>query len=286
VALIFLLFGAHDLAMTQFLIESLTVILFVLAFYHLPQFAQLSSVRSRLRDIVIALSVGALMTTLVLSAVAVTLYPSIAAYFMAQSLPLAHGRNIVNVILVDFRGVDTLGEITVLGVAAIGVFALLKFGRTVNHEPTNSGNLADGQAGGVTSLIFKTTARFLMPLLLLFSVFLFVRGHNEPGGGFAAGLVAATALALYSIAFSASAARRVLRVEPHGLIGLGLLAALISGLLSVAAGQPFLTGAWGYLHLPGFGQVEVGTPMLFDLGVYLAVMGVTLSVILALEEAE
>ena len=126
VSLIYLLFGAPDLAMTQFLIESLTVILFVLAFYHLPHFAQLSSRASRLRDLAIALLAGGLMTTLVLSAVGIQLYPRISSYFVENSLPLAHGRNVVNVILVDFRGIDTMGEITVLGIAAIGVYALLK----------------------------------------------------------------------------------------------------------------------------------------------------------------
>ena len=126
VSLIYLLFGAPDLAMTQFLIESLTVILFVLAFYHLPHFAQLSSRASRVRDLAIALLAGGLMTTLVLSAVGIQLSPSISGFFVENSLPIAHGRNIVNVILVDFRGIDTMGEITVLGIAAIGVYALLK----------------------------------------------------------------------------------------------------------------------------------------------------------------
>ena len=126
VSLIFLLFGAPDLAMTQFLIESLTVILFVLAFYHLPHFTELSSTGSRLRDILIALLAGGLMTFLVLSAVGVQLYPSISNYFIEAALPSAHGRTSVNVILVDFRGFDTMGEITVLSVAAIGVYVLLK----------------------------------------------------------------------------------------------------------------------------------------------------------------
>lgn len=126
VALLYLLFGAPDLAMTQFLIESLTVILFVLVFYRLPRFAQLSPPRSRLRDAAVALLGGGLMTVLVLSAVGIQLQPSISGYFVEHSLPLAYGRNIVNVILVDFRGLDTLGEITVLGVAAAGVYALLK----------------------------------------------------------------------------------------------------------------------------------------------------------------
>jgi multicomponent Na+:H+ antiporter subunit A len=126
VALIYATFGAPDLAMTQFLVEALTVVLFVLAFYHLPHFARLSPRRTRLRDAIIALAAGSLMSLLVMSAAGVQLAPSIAVYFAENSLPLAHGRNIVNVILVDFRGLDTLGEISVLAIAAIGVYALLK----------------------------------------------------------------------------------------------------------------------------------------------------------------
>lgn len=134
VALIFLLFGAPDLAMTQFAIESLTVILFVLAFYHLPKFKQLSPRSSRIRDVVIALLAGGLMTALVLFAVDIQVSQSISSYFVENSLPLAHGRNIVNVILVDFRGMDTMGEITVLGIAGIGVYALLKLRKGKGRE--------------------------------------------------------------------------------------------------------------------------------------------------------
>jgi multicomponent Na+:H+ antiporter subunit B len=138
----------------------------------------------------------------------------------------------------------------------------------------------------MTSLILRTTARYLTPLLLLFSAFLFWRGHNQPGGGFAAGLVAAAPFALLSIALGAAEARRVLQVETHVLIGIGLLTALSSGVIGMLAGYPFLTGMWGYLNLPGFPPVEVGTPVLFDLGVYLLVIGVALSIIFVLEEAE
>ena len=126
VSLIYILYGAPDLAMTQFLIESLTVILFVLAFYHLPQFTHLSSRRSRVRDLLIASLAGGLMAALVLSATGVLFYPTISDFFVENALPLGHGRNIVNVILVDFRAFDTMGEITVLGIAAIGVYVLLK----------------------------------------------------------------------------------------------------------------------------------------------------------------
>ncbi len=129
IALIFLQFGAPDLAMTQFLIESITVVLFVFAFYHLPRFDPLGPPGPRLIHAIVAVLVGALMTGLVLSAVRVDLFPSISEYFIENSVSLAHGRNIVNVILVDFRGIDTLGEITVLAVAAAGVYAILKYRR-------------------------------------------------------------------------------------------------------------------------------------------------------------
>ncbi|MBM4461434.1 MAG: DUF4040 domain-containing protein, partial [Chloroflexi bacterium] len=126
VALIYTLFGAPDLAMTQFAIETLTVFLFVLVLYRLPRFANFSGRRARIRDALVALTAGGLMTALVLVATAVPLTSRLSPFFAENAVPLARGRNIDNVILVDFRGLDTLGEITVLAVAAIGVYALLK----------------------------------------------------------------------------------------------------------------------------------------------------------------
>ncbi|MCS7283249.1 MAG: putative monovalent cation/H+ antiporter subunit A [Anaerolineae bacterium] len=135
VALIYMLFGAPDLAMTQFAVETLTVILFVLVVYRLPRFAALSSRRTRLRDALLALLAGGLMTVLVLMVTALSREPHLARFFAQNSWLLAKGRNVVNVILVDFRGLDTLGEITVLGVAAIGVYALLRLILTPTPGP-------------------------------------------------------------------------------------------------------------------------------------------------------
>lgn len=135
IALIFILRGAPDLAMTQFVVETLTVILFVLALHHLPPFSQLSSRRSRARDALVALLAGGLMTALVLFTARVQPYPSISGYYAEKSVPMAHGRNIVNVILVDFRGLDTLGEITVLAVAGVGAHALLKLRAGRRRQP-------------------------------------------------------------------------------------------------------------------------------------------------------
>jgi multicomponent Na+:H+ antiporter subunit B len=136
----------------------------------------------------------------------------------------------------------------------------------------------------MTSLILRTATRFLLPLLLLFSLFLLIRGHNEPGGGFSGGLVAAAAFVLYRFAFGVEDARRVLPVEPQALIGVGLLVAVAAGSLPLLAGRPVMTGLWGQVFVPGFGDLDIGTPLLFDLGVYLAVVGVTVSIILPLAE--
>lgn len=138
IALLYLLYGAPDLAMTQFLIETLTVILFVVAFYHLPQFSTLSTSKGRLRDAFIALFAGVMMTMLVLSSIGGQVFTSISQYYAENSYTLSHGRNVVNVILVDFRGMDTLGEITVLGIAAAGVIALLKLRHHRERKERNS----------------------------------------------------------------------------------------------------------------------------------------------------
>lgn len=136
----------------------------------------------------------------------------------------------------------------------------------------------------MTSLILSTATRYLLPLLLLFSIFLLLRGHSEPGGGFAGGLVAAAAFALYAIAHDLAAAQKVLRVNPRMLIAVGLLVAVSSGLISLLMGYPFMTGLWGSRSLPVLGKV--GTPLLFDIGVYLVVIGITLLIIFSLAEEE
>jgi multicomponent Na+:H+ antiporter subunit B len=136
----------------------------------------------------------------------------------------------------------------------------------------------------MSDIILQTATRLIFTLLLLFSLFLLVRGHNEPGGGFIAGLVAAGGFALHAIAYDVAEARRAIRVEPRLLIGAGLLLAAASGTLSWWQGQPFLTGQWLWLVWPGPEPLAVGTPLIFDLGVYLVVIGVTLTIVFALAE--
>jgi len=124
----------------------------------------------------------------------------------------------------------------------------------------------------------------MLPLLLLFSIFVLLRGHNDPGGGFTGGLVAAAAFSLYALSANVEAARTLLRFDPHTLVGIGLLLALGSGAWALLLGQPFMAEQWATLHLPALGETEIGTPLIFDIGVYLVVLGVTLMMILTLAE--
>jgi multicomponent Na+:H+ antiporter subunit B len=136
----------------------------------------------------------------------------------------------------------------------------------------------------MNSFILRVTIRYLLPLLLLFSVYTFLRGHNEPGGGFAAGLIAAASLSLYTIAYGAKRARQVLSFDPRILIGSGLLLALTSGLIPILLGKPFLTGVWFKIPTPGNASFHLGTPFFFDLGVFFVVAGVTLMFVFIFEE--
>ena len=134
------------------------------------------------------------------------------------------------------------------------------------------------------SLVLKTATRYLIPLMLMFSVFLLLSGHNAPGGGFVGGLLASAAFSLYAIAYGFDVARDTLTIEPRRLIGVGLSLALLSGLLSIALGYPFMTGKWDTTELPAIGKL--GTPLMFDTGVYILVLGVTLMIVFSLAEAE
>jgi len=134
------------------------------------------------------------------------------------------------------------------------------------------------------SIILSTAVKYLIPLLLIFSFFLLLRGHNEPGGGFVGGLVAASAYALYAIANGVSEAKKFMKVDPISLIAVGLLIALISGLISVAWGQNFMTGLWMEEKIPVIGKL--GTPLLFDIGVYILVLGISTKIIFSLAEEE
>lgn len=132
------------------------------------------------------------------------------------------------------------------------------------------------------SIILKTATRLLMPLMLLFSIFIYLRGHNEPGGGFIGGLIAAAAFTLYGLAEGIPRARDLLKVDPQVVMGTGLLMAVLSGIIPLTRGLPFLTGIWGEREYPVLHKL--GTPLLFDTGVYLTVIGITLLIVFELSE--
>lgn len=192
------------------------------------------------------------------------------------------GTNVVNVTLVDFRAFDTLGEITVLGIAGLAIFALL--------EPAAHGvagrRLREWRSGDRFSperhpMMFVMATRLLLPLALLVGIYIFLRGHNQPGGGFIAALIFSIAILLQYLAsgFDWTDVRR--RIGEHQLIGFGVLIAVATGLGSLVFGAPFLTSSFGYVHLPLIGEFELATAMLFDLGVACVVVG---AVMMALEQ--
>ena len=135
----------------------------------------------------------------------------------------------------------------------------------------------------MTSIILRTATRYMFPPLLVFSIYVLLRGHHYPGGGFVGGLFAGSAFALYALAFDVASARRVLRLDPRDISAYGLALAFLSGLPGLFSNHPFLTGTWWNLHLPGM-ELHIGTPMIFDIGVYLVVLGVLLTLVFALGE--
>jgi len=276
VALVFARFSAPDLALTQLSVEVVTIILLILALFFMPDRtpAESSSLRS-FRDLILAGGFGT-MIALLTYAVLTRPYESIASFFLENSVSGGGGTNVVNVILVDFRGFDTLGEISVLAIAAVGIYGLL-YGLHLPHPLRDYG----GRLWSTDShpMVLDTLARALLPMALLISVFIFLRGHNLPGGGFIAGLITAVALILQYISHGVTWAQQRQPFSYHGIAGLGVLTAGLTGLGSWLFGYPFLTSAFDHFHLPFIGEFELATAMLFDLGVYLAVVGATLLIL-------
>ena len=279
VALTFVKFSAPDLALTQLSVEVVTIVLLLLALYFLPQTSPAESGTLRQgRDLLLAAAAG-LGAGALTWAVLTRPYETIAGYFLANSVPGGGGTNVVNVILVDFRGFDTLGEITVLAIAAIGIFALVEGLRLTAPEAD-----ADQRpwSWDVHPVILAAFSRLLLPLALLVAIFVLLRGHNLPGGGFIAGLITAVALITQYLANGIAWTRTRMSTKLHPLTGIGLLIATLTGLGSWVFGYPFLTSTFTHVHWPLVGEFELASAMLFDLGVYLVVVGVTLVILLRL----
>ena len=285
-SLTFLAFSAPDLALTQLSVDIVSTVLLLMGLALLPQTSprETPALRKGLQAL-LALGCGAAMsviTWLVLTRD----HESISWYFLEQSLPKGGGSNVVNVILVDFRGYDTMGEITVLGIAAIGVLALMD-----GMHARKPGMDPEGRLWTFAQhpLLLRVAASVVLPLALVFSLYIFMRGHNLPGGGFIAGLITAVALVLQFMSLGQARAEQLLRAGGGRRfvrwIGAGLGIAGLTGVGAFVLGRPFLTSAFGHPHVPLLGELPLATAALFDLGVYLTVVGSTLLTISVLGQA-
>jgi multicomponent K+:H+ antiporter subunit A len=279
VSLIFIKFSAPDLALTQLSVEIVTIVLLLLALYFLPQQAAPEREPARAwRDGMIALLAGG-GTAALAWAVLTRPYDTIAGYYLENSVPGGGGSNVVNVILVDFRGYDTLGEITVLALAGLGIVAMLQGMKLPAPSRDDAGRVWDADAHPT---IMATLTRILLPLALLVAVFILLRGHNQPGGGFIAGLITSVALIVQYLANGAAWTHRRMASDSHPLIAWGLAVAAFTGLASWLFGYPYLTSTYGHLDWPIVGEFELASAMAFDLGVFLVVVGATLMILVNL----
>lgn len=276
VALAFLQFSAPDLALTQISVDVVTTILMLLALNLLPKTTPPELSRAvRWRDGCLAGLAGLGMAGLAY-AVMTRDGASISDYYLAQSKPGGGGTNVVNVILVDFRGYDTFAEIIVLGIAALAIYALLDPALKGGAVRRIKALLPKEEARDAHPLLLVVATRVLLPLSLVVGVYIFLRGHNEPGGGFIAGLVVAIALIMQYIASGYGWAADRMRVDSQSLIGAGVAIAGLTGMGAFIFGRPFLTSTFSYLTWPVVGTFEMASAMAFDLGVFLTVVGVML----------
>ena len=299
----FLWFSAPDLALTQISVELVTTVLILLGLRWLPQRDERLRVRPRgtrrrrLRDLLLSLLAGGGMAWLAFAMMSRDFPQSTSTFFLERALTEGGGTNVVNVMLVDFRGFDTFGEIVVLGIVAITVYALLRRFRpareTMDLPPQQRALPADLQTDLLNPRNAQDTAvrylmvpavlvRLLLPFAAVVSAYIFIRGHNEPGGGFVAGLVLSVALILQYIISGVEWVEAHLPLVPRRWIATGLLCALATGAGAVALGYPFLTTHTAHLHLPWLGDVHVASALFFDIGVFTLVVGSTLLILTAI----
>ncbi|MCO7520348.1 MULTISPECIES: monovalent cation/H+ antiporter subunit A [unclassified Pseudomonas] len=302
----FVWFSAPDLALTQLAVEVVTTVLILLGLRWLPRRiegvsplpgSQDRARLRRLRDLVLAVLVGGGMALLSYAMLTRPTPNDISSFYLSRALPQGGGTNVVNVMLVDFRGFDTLGEITVLVAVALTVFALLRRFRPPKESmqlpaqqrqlaPDVVTDLVNPRHATDTALGFMMVpaalVRLLLPIALLVSMYLFMRGHNQPGGGFVAGLVMSVAFILQYMVAGTQWVEAQMSLRPLRWMGTGLLCATLTGAGAMLLGYPFLTTHTAHLHLPLLGDVHVASALFFDIGVYTVVVGSTLLILTAL----
>ncbi len=306
-SLTFVWFSAPDLALTQLTIEVVTAVLLLLGLRWLPrrderyvqeQRQTATAHIRRLRDILLATACGLGLAAITYAVLTRPPVAGISPFFTEQALPLGGGLNVVNVILVDFRGFDTLGEITVLGIVALTVFALLRRFRPAPESVLlpNQQRVQDAADGleekHVTNpaailpagymMLPAVLVRLLLPLATLVSLFFLLRGHNAPGGGFVGGLILATSIILQYLVGGTVWVESHLRIHPQYWIAIGLLSAAAAGTGAWLAGTPFLTSHAWHGELPLLGELHLSSVLLFDIGVYMLVVGTTMLMLVAI----
>ncbi|WP_321371114.1 monovalent cation/H+ antiporter subunit A [Pseudomonas extremaustralis] len=302
----FVWFSAPDLALTQLVVEVVTTVLILLGLRWLPRrIEEVSPLPStlrkarirRLRDFLLSTVVGGGMALLSYAMLTRQTPNDISSFYLSRALPEGGGSNVVNVMLVDFRGFDTLGEITVLGAVALTVYALLRRFRPSKESmqlpvqqrqlaPDVATDLINPRQASDTALGFMMVpavlVRLLLPIALVVSFYLFMRGHNQPGGGFVAGLVMSVAFILQYMVAGTQWVEAQMSLRPMRWMGFGLFSATLTGLGALFAGYPFLTTHTWHFSLPVLGDIHIASALFFDVGVYAMVVGSTLLMLTAL----
>ena len=300
----FLWFSAPDLALTQLVVEIVTTVLILLGLRWLPKRQESLRLPSRserrgtrwrrVRDLLLSVGAGTGMALLAWAMMSRPFPESTSTFFLERAFTEGGGSNVVNVMLVDFRGFDTFGEIVVLGIVALTVYALLRRFRPALETmdlPEQQRRLPADLATDLLNprqatdtaigylMVPAVLARLLLPVAVMVSVFFFIRGHNQPGGGFVAGLVLSVALLLQYIISGTHWVEAHLPLRLRRWMALGLLTVLATGLASLAFGYPFLTSHTVHWDLPLIGELHVASAIFFDLGVFALVVGSTLMIL-------
>ena len=302
----FVWFSAPDLALTQLVVEVVTTVLILLGLRWLPRrIEEVSPLPNtlrrarvrRVRDFLLSTVVGGGMALLSYAMLTRQTPNDISSFYLSRALPEGGGSNVVNVMLVDFRGFDTLGEITVLGAVALTVYALLRRFRPSKESmelppqqrqlaPDVATDLVNPRQASDTALGFMMVpavlVRLLLPIALVVSFYLFMRGHNQPGGGFVAGLVMSVAFILQYMVAGTQWVEAQMSLRPMRWMGFGLFSATLTGLGALCFGYPFLTTHTLHLSVPVLGDIHIASALFFDVGVYAMVVGSTLLMLTAL----
>jgi multicomponent K+:H+ antiporter subunit A len=298
----FVWLSAPDLAATQLVVEIVTTVLILLGLRWLPKRSEALIEREgwwdrvrRSRDLAIAVLAGGGMTVIAYAVMTRAQGDTLAGFFLEKAYSEGGGRNVVNVILVDFRGFDTFGEITVLGIVALTVFALLRRFRPaadtiarpeqqrvqLAYDEAKPDRRADATAGEYL-YVPAVIMQWMFPVVIVLAAYLFLRGHDAPGGGFAAGVAMAAGFILQYMAAGTVWVEDRLRVLPVVWIGGGLLIAALTGAVSILMGDPFLTSYFQYVDVPWLGKVPLASASLFDVGVFSLVVGATVLMLIAI----